>query len=206
MRKLLLLLALLLPWKAFGATASPVAISGVTVSGTTLTVTTAAPHGLSATLPSGFCISGSSVTVDNVCGVVLTAPTGTTLTFILSGGAVCSASCGTLLPMKRVVWLVTATVPGGFQVSYLLWLATTNTPIAGKTSVWLGASTAENNALVLGSFIEVQRAQFFPLGTTLANAEAQFVNDWTAQQNQLTGSVQPGAFFGNFFDGTGWVQ
>lgn len=107
--------------------------------------------------------------------------------------------------MKRVIWLETQTVSGGYQVNYLLWLATTS-GIAGKSSSWAGASSAENNALGVGSILEVPRSQFFPLGTILANAEAQLQNDWTAQQNQLTSSVQPGQFFGNFYDGAGWLQ
>jgi hypothetical protein len=209
MRKVLLMLAVMaaIAPMSRAATAVPVAISGISVSGNTLTVTTSAAHGLSATLPSGFCISGSSVTADNVCGVVLTAPSGTTYTFTLAGGATCAASCGTVAPAKRVIWLQTYTVGGGFQVNYLLWLTTT-AGVPGKTSAWSGASTAENNALQSGAFIEVQRPSFFfPLGASLAQAEALLSLDWTAQENLQTGSgVAPGSFFGNFNDGVGWLQ
>lgn len=199
---LLALLALLL-WPAFlsAATASPVTVSSIAVAGNTVTVTTATAHNLSATLPSAFCLSAPA----SVCGVVLTAPSGTSFTFSSSTVAACPLTCGTVLPMKRVIWLETQTVSGGYQVNYLLWLATTS-GIAGKSSSWAGASSAENNALGVGSILEVPRSQFFPLGTMLANAEAQLQNDWTAQQNQLTSSVQPGQFFGNFYDGTGWLQ
>lgn len=198
-----LLFLIALPSRA--ATATAAGISGVTVAGNTLTVTTAVAHGLSATLPSGFCISGSSSAPDNVCGVVLTAPTATSFTFSLTGGAVCATTCGSVLPAKRVIWLQTATVSGGYQVSYLLWLATTQ-PIAGKASSWSGASQTENNALLAGNLIEISRSQFFPMGTTLVSAESFLAGDWTAQQNALAASVQPGAFFGNFFDGAGWLQ
>jgi hypothetical protein len=208
MKKFLCLLGLLLAaLPSLGAVATPVSVSSVAVSGNTLTVTTSAAHGLSATLPSGFCMTGSSVSADNVCGVVLTIPTGTTFTFTLVGGVVCSASCGSVAPAKRAIWLQTATVSGGYQVTYLLWLTTTS-PVAGaaKTSAWPNASAVEVNAVVAGLLIEVQRTQFFPLGTSLANAEAFIVNDWTTQQNALAASVQPGTFYGNFFDGVGWLQ
>jgi hypothetical protein len=187
-------------------TASPVSISSIAVAGSIVTVTTSAAHNLSASLPSGFCISGSSSNTDNGCGVVLTAPTGTTFTFTLSGAATCAASCGTVLPAKRVIWLNTYQVSGGYSVNYVLWIATTS-GVAGKASVWSGASSSENAALNSGQWIEVSRpAQFFPLGTTLASAETQLALDWVSQQSLQTGSVQPGQFYGDFYDGTGWVQ
>lgn len=207
MKKYLLSIVLLVlcPLRMFAATATPVAIASVAAAGNTLTVTTSAAHGLSATLPSGFCIAGSSTAADNVCGVVATSPTSTTFTFTLAGGAACAASCGTVTPAKRVIWLQTTTVSGGYQVSYLLWLTTT-APVAGKTSAWGAASAAENNALSAGALIEIPRTQFFPAGTSLVNAETFMASDWTANQNALAASVQPGAFFGNFFDGFGWLQ
>jgi hypothetical protein len=186
--------------------ATPVTISGIAVAGSTLTVTTSAAHGLSATLPSSFCIAGSSAVVDNICGVVATAADATHFTFSLTGGTSCAASCGTVAPAKRIIWLQTQTVSGGYQVSYLLWLATTQPVSGAKASAWPNASAAETAAIVSGLIIEVQRTQFFPAGTSLANAETFMVSDWTAQQNALASSVQPGAFFGNFFDGVGWLQ
>ena len=205
MKRLALLALLFWPGMLFGANASGVAVSGISVAGSTLTVTTSAAHGLSATLPSAFCISGSSVAADNVCGVALSTPLTTSFTFTLASGAACASSCGTVRPAKRTVWLQTQTVQGGYQVNYLLWIATTN-GVAGKSSSWSGASSAENNLLGSGGLIEIPRSQFFPLGTTLANAEAQMQNDWAAEQSQLSASVQPGQFFGNFYDGTGWTQ
>lgn len=204
-RLLLTFLLCFIAASAFASNASPIAISGISIAGNTLTVTTSAAHGLSATLPSGFCISGSSAGADNVCGVVLSTPLTTSFTFTLSGGAACSSSCGTVLPAKRVIWLTTQTVSGGYQVNYLLWVVTPS-GVPGKGSAWSGASASENAALNSGTFIEVPRSQFFPLGTSLANAEAQLQNDWIAQQNALTASVQPGQFFGNFLDSAGWTQ
>lgn len=205
MRKLFLVLALLFARQALAVNASPVAISTIAFASGVVTVNTSTAHGLLASLPSAFCISGSSTSADNVCGVVTTAPTSTQFTFALASGATCASSCGTVLPAKRAIWLVTSTVQGGYQVNYVLWLATTQ-PVAGRVSAWSGASTSENNALSSGSLIEVNRTIFFALGTTLAAAEAAIQQDWIAQQNALAASVQPGAFFGNFFDGSGWTQ
>lgn len=205
MRKLflILILACLAPKANFGATASPVTVNSIAVAGNTVTVTTAAAHNLSATLPSGFCLSAPA----NACGVVLAAPTGTTFTFSSGSVTACASSCGTVLPAKRVIWLQTTTVGGGWQVSYLLWIATTSGAVTGKNSAWSGANAAENTGISGGSFIEIPRTGFFPLGTSLANAESTMANDWLAQQNaQAASGVQPGQFLGNFYDGAGWQQ
>jgi hypothetical protein len=200
---LLILAAAIAPKLVFGATATPVTVSSIAVAGNTVTVTTSTAHNLSATLPSGFCLSAPA----SACGVVLTAPSGTTFTFSSSTVTACAASCGTVLPSKRVIWLNTTTVGGGWQVSYLLWIATTSGAVTGKNSSWSGASAAENTAISSGAFIEIPRTGFFPLGTSLANAETQMANDWLAQQNaQASSGVQPGQFLGNFYDGIGWLQ
>jgi hypothetical protein len=78
--------------------------------------------------------------------------------------------------------------------------------VAGTgSSAYLSATSQEKAALLAGNLIEISRTQFFPLSTTLANAEAQLQNDYSAQQSALAASVQPGQFYGNFFD-TGWTQ
>jgi hypothetical protein len=69
----------------------------------------------------------------------------------------------------------------------------------------LECDLAGKGCITRGNFIEIPRTQFFPLSTTLANAEAQLQNDFNAQQSALAASVQPGQFYGNFFD-TGWTQ
>lgn len=131
--------------------------------------------------------------------------TANSFTFTLTGATACASSCGNVVASKRVVWLTTQTVAGGYSVNYLLWITTTS-PVGGKNSAWTGASAAENAATSSGVFIEVNRTEFFPSGTTLANAQAFMVNDWVTQQSTQTASVQPGAFLGDFYDGTGWLN
>lgn len=198
---LLFLLSFAVPSRALVA---PTAISTVTVVGSTVTVNAVA-HGLLASLPSGFCISGSSVPQLNLCGVVATS-IANSFTFILAAAPACASSCGSVLPAKHVIWLSTLTVAGGYQVNYLLWI-TTASPAGGKQSAWTGASAAESAAVSSGAFMEVSRpGYFFPVGTNLATAETILASDWSEQQLLQTGSVQPGAFFGDYFDGTGWLQ
>jgi hypothetical protein len=76
-------------------TASPeVAVTTMGFSGTTLTVNTAAVHGLS--IGNVACITGGSIYGDDGCGSVLTTPTTSSFTMTKVGGAACGASCGTV--------------------------------------------------------------------------------------------------------------
>ena len=194
---------LLLATAAHATTATPVTVSTVTVAGNVVTVNATA-HGLSATLPSAFCISGSSVTQLNVCGVVATAAANS-FTFAMTGAPTCASSCGTVLPSPRVIVLSTPASAGGFTANYMLWIATTS-PIGSKATAWTAASTQQAAAVTAGSLQEMSRSQFFPVGTTLTQAQSYMVNDWTSQQSAQTSGLQPGAFASDFYDGTGWVQ
>lgn len=200
MRTIFLVFFLFAASSVQAATATPVTVSSTAVAGGTVTVTTAAAHGLA--VNQGFC---NHTFATPYCGVA-TAVTTTTFTFTQTGAVACSSSCGSVVPAKKIIWLTTSAIGGGYQVNYLLWL-TTQSPVAqtGRTSAWPQAANEEVTGLVNGNFIEVQRQQFFPLGTTLANAEAQLVNDYNTQQSLLASAVQPGQFYGNFFD-TGWLQ
>lgn len=196
--KTFLSIFLLLSVRMFAANASSVAVTTITVSGGTVTVNSTA-HGIVAN--QGFCLSAPA----GVCNVAATAATNS-FTFAATGVSACASSCGTVTAAKRAIWLSTQTVSGGYQVNYILWLTTTS-PVSGSgTSAYTSATSQEKAALQLGNFIEIPRSEFFPLSTTLANAEAQLQNDYAAQQSQLAASVQPGQFFGNFFDGIGWTQ
>jgi hypothetical protein len=182
---------------AFGSNAAPTAVSTITVVGSTVTVNSTA-NGLA--VNQGFCLTAPA----GLCNVVATA-SANSFTFTQSGVVACASSCGTVSAGKKVIWLQTSTVQGGYQVSYVLWLTTTQ-PVAGSgSSAYLSATSQEKAALLAGNFIEIPRSQFFPLSTTLPNAEAQLQNDYNAQQSALAASVQPGQFYGNFFD-TGWTQ
>jgi hypothetical protein len=196
--KKLLFTFLLLCARLFAANAASVTVQTITVAGSTVTINSTA-HGLS--VNQGFCLAAPA----GLCNVVATATTNV-FTFTASGVSACASSCGTVTAAKRAIWLSTQTVSGGYQVNYVLWLTTTS-PVAGTgISGYTSATSQEKAALQLGNFIEVGRSEFFPLSTTLANAEAQLQNDYAAQQSQLASSVQPGQFFGNFYDGTGWTQ
>jgi hypothetical protein len=197
MKKLLILL-LVLSARLFAANASAVAVQSIAVVGSTVTVNSTA-HGLAAN--QGFCLTAPA----GICNTAATATTNA-FTFTATGVSACASSCGTVSPAKRAIWLSTSNSSGGYQVSYVLWLTTTQPIPSSGTSAFSGASAQEKAALQLGNFMEVPRSEFFALGTTLANAEAQMQNDWTAQQAALAASVQPGQFFGNFFDGAGWTQ
>ena len=196
MRKLLVILAL--SARMFGANASSIAVQTMTVAGSTVTVNSTA-HGIA--VNQGFCISAPA----GLCNVAVSS-TANSFTFTATGVLACPSTCGTVTAAKRAIWLSTQAVAGGYQVNYVLWLTTTQ-PVAGTgATAYINATSQEKAALQVGNFIEVARSDFFPLSTTLLNAEAQLQNDYAAQQSQLASSVQPGQFFGNFFDGTGWTQ
>jgi hypothetical protein len=198
-------------------TANPVALSGITVSGTTATVTTSAAHGLSATLPSAFCITGSAVSADNVCGVVSSAGTATTFTFNFpSSWAVvaCATSCGSVTPAPR--WIVLTTdsnsSPGNLIVTYLLWIAVSNPAPHSGSSLWTaqgisaGATSAENNAIGAGYIKELTGQLVRPVGTSAASIETDLDTIWTNAQNNQTVGTQPMAYYGYVWDGTGVGQ
>lgn len=197
MKSLISISILFLSALAFGSNASPITVSSISIAGNTVTVNATA-HGLA--VNQGFCLSAPA----GLCNVVATS-SANSFTFSQASVTSCASSCGTVSPAKKVIWLQTTTIQGGYQVSYVLWLTTTQ-PMSGTgASAYANATSQEKSALLAGNFIEITRTQFFPLSTTLANAEAQLQNDYNAQQNALAASVQPGQFYGNFFD-TGWTQ
>lgn len=204
MRKLLLALLLL------AAPAQATTISSISVAGNTVTVNSTA-HGLSAALPSAFCITGSSVAVDNVCGVVVTA-TANALTFTASGLANCAATCGTVVAAPRIIILSTPQTAEGVLVNFLLWTATTNGIAATNASAWKmggassGPTSAQLNLLASGGLIERGDSQIFPTGTTTAAIQAFLQNKWTTEQTRQSNGIQPGAFYGQGWDGTSWAQ
>ena len=84
------------------ATAPSTSITSTTVAGSTITVNATA-HGLVAN--QGFCIAGSSVSTDNVCGVVAGA-SANSFTFTSATALACSSSCGTVTAAKQVIVLM----------------------------------------------------------------------------------------------------
>jgi hypothetical protein len=198
------LMLLLLAASCFGATATPVTISTTSVVGSTVTINATA-HGLTAN--QGFCVSGSSVSNNNICSTVATVPNGNSFTFTLAGATACASSCGTSVAAKQVI-VLSILSPNGFeiQVNYLLWL-TSNQGISGSASSnWSGANTAEKNAIAAGTTIEIARSKTFANTATKTEIQAQLQKDFATQQAALAATVQPGQFFGMFMDSAGWSQ
>ncbi len=185
-------------------TAPPVAVSTAVRTANVVTVTTAAPHGL---------IAGQGCALRNVTDpsfngnfTLASAPTTTTFTFS-QPSVNASSSGGSVLPAKQILLLeVSQGRDGHKSIRYLLWLTITIPVVRpiSTTSAWPGASAEENAALVAGTTVERQKLEEFPNTLTKVEVQSFLQKDYTAEQNALSAATQPGAFFGIFFDGTGW--
>lgn len=202
----LALLALLLASTASAA----VNLSTIAVASGTVTVTTATAHGL--TVNTSFCLSAPAL----VCAVAKTITSATVFTFDVptnTAVAACASSCGTgdLAPKLAVLQVGAGQSTKTF--TYVLWLTTlTPLPKAGAVSLWTatatsgGATTAQNNALAAGSFIELARSVTFPAAQAIADVQTYMQNDYSSTQAALAGNTQPGAFYGFIWNGSAWVQ
>lgn len=202
MRKTLSAILLFLSSLAFAATAPSTSVTSTTVSGSTITVNATA-HGLAAN--QGFCIAGSSVTSDNVCGVVAGASTNS-FTFSSTTALACSSGCGTVTAAKQVIVLDVSPPPS--QQAHILCWVTVPTPVshAGAVSAWPGVSTAENAAIAAGYFVELSHFLPTPQGTTAAAFKTQAQQTCATDQAYMNSGITPGVLYGDWFDGTGWVQ
>lgn len=109
---------------------------------------------------------------------------------------------------KQVIVLnVEQTVPGLTQVRVLFWLtAPVTAPILmpGISSMWPGASAAENTALQNGMTVEEEYTFHFAGTKTKAQIEADILAAFQSRQTTFTANP-PGAFFGLCYDSaTGW--
>src|SRR3954471_12297345 len=102
MKTLLIIIAL--SALAFGSNATSVAVSTITVAGSTVTVNSTA-HGL--TVNQGFCLTAPA----GLCNVVATS-SANSFTFTQSAVTACASSCGTVTAGKKAIWLKTTTVQG----------------------------------------------------------------------------------------------
>lgn len=188
-----------------GTLATPVNISGITVSGSTVTVTTSLAHGLVA--GSGFSIQGMSPSNSNLLinSTVATVTSSTVFTFTLASPGTWTSG-GTVSRAKDVV-VLSVTVPqaGVITLQYALWI-TTSAPVAkaGAVSQWIGASAQENAALAAGTTIEVIRSISLASASTAAEIKSVLSSDYAAQQSALAATIQPGTYFGVYYDGVGW--
>ena len=186
------------------ATATPVAISSISRTSGVTTVTTATNHGL---------VSGQSC---SLVGVTDTSFIGNwTITSVTSATVfVCaqptalgasSSSSGTSQPSKEVITLnVRNEVPGYNSVTFLLWLPTAFPVPTTASSLWTGASTAENAAIQAGYLIELVKTDDFPVTAAKAQIEGYLQLEFTAALAVLNASAGPGAYYGIYFDGSGW--
>jgi hypothetical protein len=100
----------------------------------------------------------------------------------------------------------------GTDVNYtvLFWYPITLNPVSRSSgSVWaasgtsLGASSAENTAVLNGSIYEEVRSFTFPVGTPIAAIQSVLQQAWTKRNAQIAG--QGGnQFYGSYFDGSVW--
>jgi hypothetical protein len=185
--------------------ATPVAISTLSRTAGVVTLSTGAtPHNLIAN--QGFSING--VTLDatfNFNGVVLTVPDTTHITYNQAGNNSSIGVGGTIVAAKEVIVLSTNTTAPNLNVSVLFWLTTTQgVPNTSITSFWSGASTQEIGAIRAGVVVETGINVIYPTTYTKAQIQADLAARWSAAQANLASAVQPGQFYGGFFDGNSW--
>lgn len=97
-------------------------------------------------------------------------------------------------------------LPAIINVRYLLWLTTpTPVPAPNFISQWTGILPQETADLQKGGIIEEGYNQAFPVTLNHDQIELFLLAHYQARQNFLASTVQPGAFYGTFYDsGTGW--
>lgn len=201
MKKLLIAWVILSGSKVFAATASPVSISAVSRASNIVTVTCSAACGI---VPNqGFSISGVTDTTFNVNGTAVTG-SGTSFTFNQTGSN-SSSSGGSVLPAKQVIVLQTIPSPNFIGVQALCWNTTISGLPTSLNSSWPGASTAENNAIKAGATIESSlNPAPYPSTYSKAQIQSDLQARCSAMQSTLSSGVAPAAFYGGFYDGTGW--
>jgi hypothetical protein len=182
----------------FAAPATPVNISSIAVSGSTVTVNATA-HGIAANR--GFCLSAQSY-----CGTASTSAANS-FTFSVSNGtiAACASSCGTVSPAKQIIGL-NITIPPNQIANFVCWLATSSPAATTTKSSWNGATVAENNAISAGTTIEVVPQAFPVAGATVAAFKAYAQQQCTNLQSSLDSGIAPAFLLGNYFDGSGWLN
>lgn len=93
-------------------------------------------------------------------------------------------------------------------VNYLFWL-TTAQPIAkpGLQSRWAGASAGEISAIQAGTTIEEPYSVTVASATSTVTLKALLNAQFTARQNYFTSQLNPGAWYGIYYDSsTAWSQ
>lgn len=96
--------------------------------------------------------------------------------------------------------------PAIINVRYLLWLTTPSpVPAPNFISQWTGIAPQETTDIQAGKIIEEGYNQPFPSTLNHDQIETFLLAHYQARQTFLALTVQPGAFYGTFYDsGTGW--
>jgi hypothetical protein len=71
-------------------------------------------------------------------------------------------------------------------------------------SAWPGASTAENQAILNGSIVEIRQAVTVPTGIQLTSLEDVIQRIWTNKNAALSG-IGANKFQGSYWDGSAWT-
>lgn len=102
---------------------------------------------------------------------------------------------------KEIIVLeVKSTTPDVLQIRYLLWLTTPKPIPTSAGSQWSGANASEISAIQAGTTIEEQFVQNFPQSFGTANIKAFLNAHWNDRQNYLNSIIQPGQYYGVFYD------
>ncbi len=164
----------------------------------------ATAHGLLAN--QGFSLRATTGGTYDYNGTVVSASANS---FTFAQGSLSAAgqagAAGLVFPAKQVIVLSTTQSEGSPElvVQYALWL-TTAQPIPGPgASAWAGASAKEVAAIAAGFVVERVDTKSFAKGDAKAAVQAELQNEYSQQQAALAAAVQPGQFYGGYFDG-GW--
>jgi len=201
-------------YRAFATSSTPVSVTTVTISSGVATVTTSAPHNIPAN-NAGFCLQGSTVSQDVLCGTAASVPSSTTFTFNSTTALACASSCGTAQPAKNFLVAgdpLTNSI-GLQQVTVCFWnYILTPLPINNRTTGCAAAETnatlltSENGALASGGWFETQMTLTFAATDTRAQIEQEFQRIQFAMQNAIAAGIQPGRDTGTFCDSVGCNQ
>jgi hypothetical protein len=206
---LLAVLVLLFAMPLSASMATPVTALSVTVSNGVATVVTSAAHNIPSN-NAGFCIVGSTVTQNNICGTAASVADTTHFTVNSSAMQACASSCGTVQPSR--LFLITGGTPGaGVQfVSYCLWTFTpSGVSKSGVTTSCASAETnsnllaGENAALASGQWIEQYFVRDFPSTKSTATIQNDILAQQFSLQLALNAASAPGAITGKSCDAVG---
>lgn len=202
--KCLLIAILLLASTAFAAdtTAAPTAITSITVNGNVATINSTA-HGL--VVGQGFCLSAQSL-----CGVAQSGTANQIAGVMSSAPAACASSCGTVKAARTFSIVRTSQLRGSIVAMTIAFWKTTATPAGGNppATQFSGPTTAEQNALAAGIFVEEVQTILVPSDLFLDVPTLKVViKDWySSLQKEFAAGVQPGTYSNIYADLVGWSQ